>query len=111
MRLAPANTELPEVMRTPAKERSLWAKENIIIPPRTTALVAVISRDNTDDDVYVEGGLRQISRKEHFINACVTKGEDGFIAVSNLSWNILEVSNDNILVRSVNCNEGLTANT
>ncbi|KAJ3653992.1 hypothetical protein Zmor_013208 [Zophobas morio] len=105
VRVTRRGSDLCETLDVPPRKIPLWAKESIVLEPRTTALVAVTSRGACADDVYVRGGLRPLPDGEHVVHECITKGEDGYVAITNLSYRHIEVSPKTILVRSVVCFE------
>lgn len=100
VRLLATTDNLEEVLET-TKKIPLWAKNTTIIPARTIAFVNVTSHGYTNADVYVKGGLRCFPGKEHLVNECVTNGEDGYVAIANVSDQSIEVSDKQILVRCV----------
>lgn len=105
VRILPSEADLSKVFDLPARKIPLWAKSRTIIPPRTSALVAITSRGTVFGDVYVRGGLRPVPGHEYNVDECVTKSEDGFITVTNLSHQEIEVSENQILARCVMCFE------
>ncbi|XP_063931242.1 uncharacterized protein LOC135143305 [Zophobas morio] len=90
VRVTRRGSDLCETLDVPPRKIPLWAKESIVLEPRTTALVAVTSRGACADDVYVRGGLRPLPDGEHVVHECITKGEDGYVAITNLSYRHIE---------------------
>lgn len=99
--------DLSRVLDIPPRKIPLWAKECRVIPPREVAVVIVTSRGLTKDDVFVQGGYRPIPGREHYIDGCVTNGENGFVSIANMSSQEIKVSDSCILVRGVNCYEDI----
>ncbi|XP_063915619.1 uncharacterized protein LOC135131703 [Zophobas morio] len=89
VRVTRRGSDLCETLDVPPRKIPLWAKESIVLEPRT-ALVAVTSRGACADDVYVKGGLRPLPDGEHVVHECITKGEDGYVAITNLSYRHIE---------------------
>lgn len=91
VRILKADNDLTEVLNIVPRKIPLWAIRSTVIPPKTTALIAVTSRGNYSGEVYVRGGWRSYPGKEHFVDECVTNAENGYITVSNLSHNEIEL--------------------
>ncbi|KAJ8953297.1 hypothetical protein NQ314_007376 [Rhamnusium bicolor] len=90
VRLLPSDIDLRKIDDVAPKKIPLWAKVNTVIPPRAVMLVEVTSRGCFLGGVYVQGGPRAIPVKEHFVDECITKGQDGFVSIANLSWREIE---------------------
>lgn len=105
VRILSADDSLTDLLKLPEKKVPLWAKSTTVIPPRTSAMVAITTRGAIYDDVYIRGGPRPVPGKEHYLDECITTGEDGYVTIVNLSQNELEVSLNKVLARCVNCFE------
>ncbi|KAK4873412.1 hypothetical protein RN001_015441 [Aquatica leii] len=85
VRILSANSEIAQNLDICPGKVPLWAKTSTVIAPRTTALVLVTSRGICHGNVYVQGGLRMFPGKEHVLDGCITRAEDGIISITNLS--------------------------
>ena len=90
VRIVTPDTDLNDVLKLEARKIPLWPKDNVMIPPKTSVLVAVTWRIGFDGEVYVPGGLRPIPGQEHYLGECITLGENGFVSITNVSYQNLE---------------------
>ncbi|XP_074040792.1 uncharacterized protein [Leptinotarsa decemlineata] len=91
VRILSSSDDINEVLQSAPRKIPLWAKETVVVPPKTTAMIAVTSRNAVNGEVYVPGGLRSVPNREHYIGECITQGEDGFVSLTNISQREIEV--------------------
>lgn len=84
----------------------LYPVKDIIIPPNHIANVPVLSSEPYAGEIYIETSLRSQCGSEHLIPALVltlTKNEQSFVPVVNLSDHDLAITKRKILVRGFPC--------
>ncbi|KAK4881034.1 hypothetical protein RN001_004353 [Aquatica leii] len=94
VRILSANSEFAQNLDICPGKVPLWAKTSTVIAPRTTALLLVTFRGICNANVYVQGGLRMFPGKEHVLDGCITKAEDGIISITNLSGQDSQMSQE-----------------
>ncbi|XP_074025626.1 uncharacterized protein [Leptinotarsa decemlineata] len=75
VRILSSSDDINEVLQSAPRKIPLWAKETVVVPPKTTAMIAVTSRNAVNGEVYVPGGLRSVPNREHYIGECTHKAK------------------------------------
>lgn len=58
VRILSSHDDLGEALQVENRKIPLWAKETVVVPPKTSVLVAVTARGDVKGEAYVPGGLR-----------------------------------------------------
>jgi hypothetical protein len=93
---------LPAVDALPPRTVGLYAKDHVVIPPRTNAVIEICSPDGVDGDVYVDGVYRQQPGHEYSIPRCITTA-NGIVTIRNLAEEDLQITTAQLLARGTPC--------